>query len=81
MIINFHFMQYFLLEHDELISCKYFVEISGKYDRILRFLKFCGKISISHDFCSLSKIVFGQNLLIVNRFPKFLQHICGQTKR
>ena len=25
MIINFNFMQHFLLEHDYLISCKYFV--------------------------------------------------------
>ena len=25
MIINFPFMQHFLLEHDDLISCKYFV--------------------------------------------------------
>ena len=24
MFINFHFMQYFLLEHNGLISCKYF---------------------------------------------------------
>ena len=27
MIINFHFMQHFLLEHDDLISCKYFVTV------------------------------------------------------
>ena len=25
MIINFHFLQHSLLEHDDLISCKYFV--------------------------------------------------------
>ena len=25
MIINFHFMQHFLIEHDDLISCKYVV--------------------------------------------------------
>ena len=25
MIINFHFMQQFLIEHDDLISCKYLV--------------------------------------------------------
>ena len=25
MIINFHFMQYYLFEHDDLNSCKYFV--------------------------------------------------------
>ena len=25
MIINFHFLQRSLLEHDDLISCKYFV--------------------------------------------------------
>ena len=25
MIINFHFSATFLLEHDDLISCKYFV--------------------------------------------------------
>ena len=25
MIINFHFLQHSLLEHNDLISCKYFV--------------------------------------------------------
>ena len=25
MIINFHFLQHSLLEHDDLVSCKYFV--------------------------------------------------------
>ena len=25
MIINFHFLQDYLLKHDDLISCKYFV--------------------------------------------------------
>ena len=25
MIINFHFMQHFSIEYDDLISCKYFV--------------------------------------------------------
>ena len=25
MIINFYFLQHFLIEHDDLISCKYFV--------------------------------------------------------
>ena len=24
MVINFHFLQYFLLEHDDMISCKYY---------------------------------------------------------
>ena len=41
MIIDFHFMQYLILEHNDLISCKYFVTfylvlmISSDYDRIL----------------------------------------------
>ena len=35
MIINFHFLQHSLLEHDDLISCKYFVTmISSDYNRI-----------------------------------------------
>ena len=37
MIINFHFLQHSLLEHDDLISCKYFVTvimISSDYKRI-----------------------------------------------
>ena len=25
MIINFHFLQHSIVEHDDLISCKYFV--------------------------------------------------------
>ena len=37
MIINFHFLQHSLLEHDALISCKYFVtffNVSSDYNRI-----------------------------------------------
>ena len=37
MIINFHFLQHSLLEHDDLIPCKYFVTfimISSDYNRI-----------------------------------------------
>ena len=32
MIINFHFMQYFSLEHDEFISCKYFVTFYDDFE-------------------------------------------------
>ena len=37
MIINFHFLQHSLLEHDGLILCKYavtFIMISSDYNRI-----------------------------------------------
>ena len=49
MIINFHFLQHSLLEHDYLISCKYFVTImiSSDYNRIPLVLKFCWKIITS----------------------------------
>ena len=50
MIMNFHFMQYFLLEHDGLVSgdCDtFFLVILNDYDRILGVLKFCGKIITS----------------------------------
>ena len=33
MITNFHFMQYFLLEHDNLFSCKYFVTFYDDFER------------------------------------------------
>ena len=32
MIIKFHFVQYFLLEHDDLISCKYFVTFYDDFE-------------------------------------------------
>ena len=32
MIINFHFMQYLLLEHDDLISCKSFVTFYDDFE-------------------------------------------------
>ena len=32
MIINFHFMQHFVLEHDDLISCKYFVTFNDDFN-------------------------------------------------
>ena len=32
MIINFHFLQYFLLEHDDLISCKYVVTFYENFE-------------------------------------------------
>ena len=38
MIINFQFLQYFLLEHDNLISCKYFVTFYENFDLI--FIKY-----------------------------------------
>ena len=80
MIINFHFMQYFLLEHDDLNLCKCFVtfydDFLSDYDRILRVSKFCGKIITSVPFFSTenpySKFVLGRSFLIVNRFSKFL---------
>ena len=31
MIINFHFLQYVLLEHDDLFSCKYFVTLYNDF--------------------------------------------------
>ena len=31
MIINFHFLQHPLLEHDDLISCKYFVTFNNDF--------------------------------------------------
>ena len=46
MIMIFYCMQHILLEHDDIISCKYFVTflmISSDYDKILQVLKFCGK--------------------------------------
>ena len=34
MIIDFHFFfQYFLIEHDDLISCKYFVTFYENFER------------------------------------------------
>ena len=32
MILNFHFMQYSLLEHDDLISCKCFVTLYDDFE-------------------------------------------------
>ena len=32
MIINFHIMEYLLLEHDDLISCKYFVAFYDDFE-------------------------------------------------
>ena len=32
MIINFRFLQYVLLEHDDLISCKYFVTFHDDFE-------------------------------------------------
>ena len=32
MIIDFHSLQYFLLEHDDLISCKYFVTFYENFE-------------------------------------------------
>ena len=31
MIINFHFLPHSLLEHDDLISCKYFVKFHNDF--------------------------------------------------
>ena len=31
MVINFHFLQHSLLEHDDLISCKYFVTLNNYF--------------------------------------------------
>ena len=79
-------MQYFLFEHDDLISGKYFVTFYDDFDfdRILRVLKFCGKIITSHEFLYRKipiKNCFGAKLfLFVKRFSIFLQHILGQTK-
>ena len=50
MIIHVHFMQHSLLEHDDLISCQYFVTFYNAfndYNGILWVLKFCGKIITS----------------------------------
>ena len=35
MIIHFHFMQYSWLEHDDLISCKYFVTFYDDFSGIM----------------------------------------------
>ena len=32
MIINFHFLQYCLLEQDDLISCKYFKTFNNDFN-------------------------------------------------
>ena len=32
MIINFHSLQYFSLEHDDLISCKYSVTLNENFE-------------------------------------------------
>ena len=32
MVINFHFIQYFLLEHEDLISCKCFVTFYDEFE-------------------------------------------------
>ena len=34
MIINFHFLEYSLLEHDDLISCKCFVTFYNDFKRL-----------------------------------------------
>ena len=34
MITHFHFMQYFLLEHDDLISGKCFVTLYDDFERL-----------------------------------------------
>ena len=51
MIINFHFLQQSLLEHDDLMSCKYFVSFYNDLQVIIieyhEFFKFCGKIITS----------------------------------
>ena len=31
MIINFHFLQHSLLDHNDLISCKYFVTVDNDF--------------------------------------------------
>ena len=31
MIMDFHFLQHSLLEHDDLISCKYFVTFNNDF--------------------------------------------------
>ena len=47
MIINFHFMQYFFVEHYGLISCKYFVTFYDDFRVIMikyyEFQNFAGK--------------------------------------
>ena len=36
MIINFHFLQHFLLEHDDLISCEHFVTFYNDFNLIFK---------------------------------------------
>ena len=73
MIIIFHFVQYCLLEHDDLISGKYFVtfydDISSDFDRILRVLRENNYLPSMIFFVtekSLFKIVFGQNFFYLS---------------
>ena len=50
---------------DRFLSLAHFMIISSDYDRILRVLRFCGKIiMIFYYRKSLFKIVFGQNFSI-----------------
>ena len=46
MIINFHFMQYAWLKHDDLISCKCFVTFYDDFERY-EFQNCAGKIITS----------------------------------
>ena len=55
MIINFHFLQQSLLEHDDLMSCKYFVTFYNDLQVIIIeyhefFFKICGNYLPSMNF-------------------------------
>ena len=57
MVMNFHFMQDFLLEHDDLLSRRSLVTFYNAliaYKRKIRIFKFCGKIITSplYYFCT-----------------------------